>query len=74
MTAALKLFWELLKAIPLIISAVKELLGFWKQLQYDSRKEKFQEGTVKRDQIKVEQGFGSDKAGKPSGHGRIVDE
>lgn len=74
MVTALKFVWDLVKAVPMIISAVKQLVGFWKQMQYDSRKEKFQEGTAERDQTKVEKGFDSEKAGKPSGIGRIVDE
>jgi hypothetical protein len=74
MGAALKIIWDVIKAIPVIIGAVRQLFDLWKQSQYDNRKEKFQEGTAERDQTKVEQGFGSDKAGKPSGHGRIVDE
>jgi hypothetical protein len=74
MGAALGVIWEVIKAIPLVISAVRQLFDFWKQIQYDGRKEKFHEGTTERDQTKIEKGFDSGKAGKPSGHGRIVDE
>lgn len=61
-----------LKAIPLIIGAIKAMIAAWRQIQYDGRKKDFQEGTVERDQTKIEESFDSDKAGKPSGHGTIV--
>jgi hypothetical protein len=72
MVAALKMIWDILSVIPVVISAVKSIYDMWKQMQYDSNKKEFQEGTVKKDQGKVEDSFDSGESGKPSGHGTIV--
>lgn len=63
-----------ISVIKMAMELFKAAVNFWKQMKYNERKDAFQEGTVERDQTKVEEGFGSGKAGKPSGHGRIVDE
>jgi hypothetical protein len=72
MMGVLNTILAVFKAIPMFIAAAKALVSAWKQIQYDGRKKDFQEGTVERDQTKIEDSFDSDKAGKPSGHGTIV--
>jgi hypothetical protein len=70
---ALTTVWNIIKAVPAILAAIKAIIEGWKRLKYEARKEKFQEGTVGRDQTKVEESFDSDKAGKPSGHGKLIE-
>jgi len=72
MMAVLNTILAVFKAIPVMIAAVRAIIAGWRQIQYDGRKKDFQEGTVERDQEKIEDSFDSDKAGKPSGHGTIV--
>lgn len=72
--AALGIVWDIIKSIPAIISAFKAMIAAWKQIKYDGNKKEFEEGTASGDQTKIEDSFDSNKAGKPSGHGTIVDE
>ncbi len=72
MSGFLSGFMSIVKAFTTAVALAKAVWAMWKQIQYDGRKKDFQEGTVERDQTKIEESFDSDKAGKPSGHGTIV--
>lgn len=70
----MSIIWDIIKAIPMIINAIKSLIAAWKEAKYNSNKKDFEQGTEERDQTKIEESFDSGKAGKPSGLGTIVDD
>lgn len=72
MGAAFSMVWQVLKALPAIFTMIKQAISFWNDMREDRQDSDFKKGVKDKDSSKIEEAFGSDKAGVPvDGVGRI---